>query len=89
MSNPLVHAERSARKWGGKAEDYLAIHRWFDATASHLTDNRHRMVLHNGFGIALAEQVFGPQSSIQMADESLYATSASSTCWRIWATFRR
>jgi hypothetical protein len=60
MSNPLVHAERSAKRWGGKAEDYLAIHQWFDATKAHVPDNRHRMVLHNGFGIALAEQVFGP-----------------------------
>jgi hypothetical protein len=60
MSNPLVHAERSAKKWGGQAGDYLRIHQWFDATAAHLPDNRHRMVLHNGFGIALAEQVFGP-----------------------------
>ena len=59
MSNPLVHAERSAKKWGGQAEDYLRIHQWFDATAGHVPDNRHRMVLHNGFGIALAEQVFG------------------------------
>ena len=60
MSNPLVHAERSAKHWGGVAEDYLAIHQWFDATAAHVPDNRHRMILHNAFGIALAEQVFGP-----------------------------
>lgn len=60
MSNPLVHAERSARKWGGTAHDYLALHQWFDATKGHLADNRHRMVLHNSFGMLLAEQVFGP-----------------------------
>ena len=59
MSNPLVHAERAAKKWGGTPADYLAVHQWFDATKSHLPDNRHRMILHNGFGIALAEQVFG------------------------------
>lgn len=60
MSNPLVHAERSAKKWGGKPADYLKVHQWFDATKGHLADNRHRMVLHNSFGILLAEQVFGP-----------------------------
>lgn len=59
MSNPLVHAERSAKKWGGRAEDYLALHQWFDATRGHLSDVRHRLVLHNSFGILLAEQVFG------------------------------
>lgn len=59
MSNPLVHAERSAKKWGGRADDYLAIHQWFDATKGHLSDVRHRLMLHNSFGILLAEQVFG------------------------------
>ena len=53
-------AERSARKWGGAASDYLKLHQWFDATKGHLADNRHRMVLHNSFGLLLAEQVFGP-----------------------------
>lgn len=60
MSNPLVHAERSVRKWGGTAFDYLELHQWFDATKGHLADNRHRMLLHNSFGILLTEQVFGP-----------------------------
>ena len=60
MSNPLVHAERSARQWGGEAADYLPIHQWFDSTKGHLADARHRMVLHNAFGLLLAEQVFGP-----------------------------
>ena len=60
MSNPLVHAERSAKTWGGSAQDYLALHQWFDVTKAHLPDNRHRMLLHNSFGMLLAEQVFGP-----------------------------
>ena len=60
MSNPLTHAERSAKKWGGTPELYLPIHRWFDATKAVIPDNRHRMLLHNSFGILLAEQVFGP-----------------------------
>jgi hypothetical protein len=59
MSNPLVHAERAAQKWGGVLEDYLPVHQWFDSTKAHVPDNRHRMILHNSFGIALAEQVFG------------------------------
>jgi len=59
MSNPLVHAERAARKWGGHPQDYLAIHQWFDSTKAHLADVRHRLILHSSFGIALAEQVFG------------------------------
>lgn len=59
MSNPLVHAERSAKRWGGQPSDYLCVHQWFDATKGHVPDNRHRTILHNSFGILLAEQVFG------------------------------
>ena len=60
MSNPLIHAERSAKKWGGTPADFLKIHMWFDATKAAIPDNRHRMLLHHSFGILLAEQVFGP-----------------------------
>lgn len=59
MSNPLVHAERAAQKWGGVPEDYLRVHQFFDSTKAHVPDNRHRLILHNSFGIAVAEQVFG------------------------------
>ena len=60
MSPPFVHAERSARRWGGTPADYLPLHAWFDATKGHLPDVRHRLLLHNSFGMLLAEQVFGP-----------------------------
>jgi len=30
MAHPNLHAKSSARKWGGKPEDYLHIHEWFD-----------------------------------------------------------
>jgi hypothetical protein len=56
---PLIHARNSARKWGGEPADYQAVHDWFDQTKAHLPDMRHRAVLHNAWGIYLAEQVFG------------------------------
>jgi hypothetical protein len=59
MAHPFHHAESSARKWGGKPEDYLEIHNWFDQTKAHIPDARHRLVLHNSFGIFLCEQLFG------------------------------
>lgn len=61
MSNPLVHTERSARHWGGTAAEFLPLHQWLDSTRGHMGDVRHRMVLHNAFGVLLAEQVFGPE----------------------------
>lgn len=57
---PWTHAKNSARKHGGRPEDYLAVHEWFDQTKAHVPDMRHRAVLHNSFGIYLCAQVFGP-----------------------------
>ena len=59
MAHPLKHAESSARKFGGKAEDYLAIHNWFDESKSFFTDFRHRALRHHAEGIFLCERIFG------------------------------
>ena len=59
MAHPLRHAENSARKFGGKAEDYLAIHNWFDESKAFLADFRHRALRHHAEGIFLAERLFG------------------------------
>ena len=59
VSHPYYHALSSVRRFGGLPEDYLAVHHFFDQTKAHLADCRHRLVLHNSFGIFLAEQLFG------------------------------
>lgn len=56
---PYLHAEISAKKFGGTVDDYIAIHNWFDQSKAHFPDMRHRALLHSSFGIYLAEQVFG------------------------------
>jgi hypothetical protein len=58
VSNPLLHAESSARKHGGVWEDYIDLHNWFDQTKAHVPDVRHRAILHSSFGIFLCEQMF-------------------------------
>jgi len=59
MAHPLKHSESSAKKFGGKPEDYLPIHNWFDESKSFLGDFRHRALRHHTEGIFLAEKVFG------------------------------
>ena len=59
MAHPLKHAESSARKFGGKAEDYLPIHNWFDESKAFFPDFRHRALRHHAEGIFLAEKLFG------------------------------
>ena len=59
MAHPLKHAESSARQFGGKAEDYLPIHNWFDESKAFFPDFRHRALRHHAEGIFLAEKLFG------------------------------
>jgi hypothetical protein len=56
---PWKHAKSSAHKFGGKPEDYMAIHNFIDSTKAHHADMRHRAILHNSYGIYLAEQLLG------------------------------
>ena len=57
--NPLIHAKNSVKRHGGCVDDYLPIHHWMDQTKLHVADLRHRVVLHNSFGVGLCEDKFG------------------------------
>ena len=59
MTAPYYHAESSARVFGGKPEDYLAIHNWFDETKIAYGDFRHRALRHHTFGISECVKLFG------------------------------
>lgn len=56
---PYLHAKASVKKYGGKVEDYQAIHDFIDSSKAHYPDMRHRAILHSSFGIYITEQVFG------------------------------
>lgn len=49
----------SVKKWGGKPEDYQAIHDLLDLPKSAHADMRHRAIFHNTLGPYIAEKVFG------------------------------
>ncbi len=56
---PHIHAQSSARIFGGTEENYIEVHRWFDDTKGHFPDNRHRSIKHHSQGIFECERVFG------------------------------
>lgn len=59
MGHPFHHAQSSAKRFGGKPEDYQAIHDWFDATKAHEPTFRHRALRHHSEGIFACEREFG------------------------------
>ena len=59
MAHSYHHAVSSARKWGGKPDDYQAIHDWLDGSKLILADFRHRALRHHAEGCFAAEALFG------------------------------
>jgi hypothetical protein len=59
MSKPWIHSLSSAKRFGGKPEDYIDIHNWFDETKGWIADSRHRAIRHHSQGIFECEKVFG------------------------------
>lgn len=59
MTHVLYHAQSTARVFGGKPEDYLPTHNWFDETKEMFADFRHRALRHHVEGIFECERIFG------------------------------
>ena len=73
MSAPQVHAENSAKKFGGKPKDYLDIHQFMDSSKSSFSDARHRTVTHNiWFCVNVIPKIFGEQR--KNSDKNKYST---------------
>ena len=59
MANCYHHSVSSAKHFGGKAEDYQAIHDWFDESKKIMADFRHRALRHHAEGCFACEEKFG------------------------------
>lgn len=60
MAKPIIHAISSAKKFGGKPEDYIEIHNLMDSSKIIISDNRHRALTHNSWFIGvILERIFG------------------------------
>ncbi len=57
MPKAWIHAQSSAKRWGGTPEDYIAIHERMDSTKSAHAEVTHRCVFHSAFGFDITEKV--------------------------------
>jgi hypothetical protein len=57
--NSYMHAQSSARKWGGTPEDYLSVHEFIDSSKMVIGDVRHRSLYHHTLGVYLCQRIFG------------------------------
>jgi hypothetical protein len=59
---PFIHAELSAKRFGGVPEDYLDIHELMDSSKAAFPNNAHRVLTHNSwFVVTILPKVFGHQ----------------------------
>lgn len=56
---PYKHAQSSAAKYGGHADDYIELHEWFDETKQFTGDWTHRALRHHSAGVQWACDKFG------------------------------
>lgn len=54
------HAKISARKFGGKPEDYCYLHRLIDSSKHHFPHFMHRLFSHNTWFISVIDDLIGP-----------------------------
>ena len=71
MAHPNIHAQSSAKKFGGKPEDYIHLHQWLDETKGWCGDFLHRMFRHHSEGIFEMEKIFG-KSFINSDGKTVY-----------------
>ena len=60
------HCLISQRKFGGEPTDYLPVHRFIDHSKLYFYHFRHRLLMHNLYGVELAVEKFG--DTIQKSD---------------------
>ena len=53
------HSLLSKKKFGGDANDYMTLHKFMDSSKLFSFDVRHRILLHNTYGIHICIQKFG------------------------------
>lgn len=69
MAKPIIHAQSSARIYGGKPEDYEPIHAFLDCSKGAISDNRHRALTHNSWFLSnVLERVKFPNSGPETSD---------------------
>ncbi|UZR98164.1 DUF6915 family protein [Chondrinema litorale] len=74
------HSLLSEHKFGGKAEDYYEIHKFMDSSKLHYFHAKHRMLLHNTYGIELCIRLFGDYIKNSDAETILVRDIAAEHC---------
>ena len=74
MSKPYIHAQSSAKQFGGIWQDYMEIHEFMDCSKSVTSLATHRALTHNTFFISMVlPRVFG-ETFVRKSDGKVVST---------------
>lgn len=69
MSKPYIHAMSSARKFGGRWEDYFSVHNFMDSSKAAYPNHSHRVATHQSFFLGqILERIWFPNSCPMTSD---------------------
>lgn len=74
------HSRLSVKKFGGKEEDYFQIHKFIDGSKLFYFNPRHRLLLHNLWGIGVTVKKFGDIITNSDRNEILVIDIAAEHC---------
>ena len=74
------HSRLSVRKFGGKEDDYYQIHKFIDSSKLFYFNPRHRLLLHNLWGIGITVEKFGNTITNSEKKELLVRDIAAEHC---------
>lgn len=74
------HSRLSVRKFGGKEADYYPIHKFMDSSKLFYFNPRHRLLLHNLWGIEIVVKKFGDTITNSNEKELLVRDIAAEHC---------
>jgi hypothetical protein len=78
--NYWKHSLLSKKKFNGEAEDYLEIHKFIDTSKLFYFHIKHRILLHNTYGIELCIQKFGETLTNSQNQKVLIRDVAAEHC---------
>ena len=62
MSKPYLHAQSSAKRYGGTPDDYIDIHNLMDSSKAAIPSSIHRVLTHQSWFVGtdgILEKIFG------------------------------
>ena len=57
--NYYDHSRLSVRKFGGDVQDYIQVHKFIDSSKLFYHHAKHRLLLHNLYGVEMCVDIFG------------------------------